>query len=341
VSLQLKSELKTEKVKNKAMSNQPNTTNSRELHVVFGVGPLGQAVARELISRGKQVRMINRSGKAIGLPSGVEVVASDATDPVKVAQVTTGAYAVYQCAQPSYNEWVTKFPPFQASIIDGVARSGAKLIVAENLYMYGEVNGPMREDTPFNAHTRKGAVRAAMAESLMAAHKAGKVRATSARGSDFFGAGVLESAFGDRLFYPALAGKSAGLTGNIDLPHSVTYINDFGKTLAIIGEHDEALGQAWFVPNAPISTQREFTNMVFKEIGLPPKMSGMGKTMMTIGGIFIPAAREVIEMMYEFEKPFVVDSSRFERTFGVKATPWAESIKATIAWFKANPQVKH
>ena len=316
-------------------------TNNNPLHVIFGTGPLGKAVMRELVARGKNVRLVNRSGQARDIPAGVELVASDAFDPAKVAQMTQAAFAVYQCAQPAYNDWVTKFRPLQASIVDGVARSGAKLIVAENLYMYGEPNGPLREDSPFNAHTRKGAVRAEMAEALMAAHKAGKVRAASARAADFFGPGVLDSLLGDRAFYPALAGKSASLAGNIDLPHSLTYIADFGKVLVTLAERDEALGQAWHVPNAPTITQRAFMTMAFKEIGLPPRISAMGRLMMTIGGVFIPAAREVVEMMYEFEQPFVVDSSKFEKAFGVEATAWTESIKATVAWFKAHPQIKH
>ena len=105
--------------------------------------------------------------------------------------------------------------------------------------------------------------------------------------------------------------------------------------LVVLGERDEALGEAWHVPNdRPDITQREFMNLVFKEIGMPPQMSGMGKTMLRIGGLFIPEAREGVEMMYEFEKPFVVDSNKFERAFGVTATPLAESIRGTVAWYR-------
>ena len=161
------------------------------------------------------------------------------------------------------------------------------------------------------------------------------------RGSDFFGPWALDSGYGDRVFYPALAGKGASFAGKVDLPHTATYIEDFGKALVILGEREEALGRAWHVPNdRPQITQRQFAELVFAETGHPAKASGMGKTMMRIGGLFIPGAREVVEMMYEFEKPFIVDSSQFERTFGVKATPIAEAIKATVAWYRAHPQTK-
>jgi hypothetical protein len=92
-------------------------------------------------------------------------------------------------------------------------------------------------------------------------------------------------------------------------------LEDFVKALVILGEREEALGRAWLVPNdRPQITQRQFAELVFAETGHPVKARGMGKTMMRIGGLFIPGARETVEMMYEFEKPFVVDSSQFEMT---------------------------
>jgi nucleoside-diphosphate-sugar epimerase len=215
-----------------------------------------------------------------------------------------------------------------------------KLVIGENTYMYGDTDGrPLTEDLRFAAHTRKGQVRAAMSEAALAAHKAGKVQVALGRGSDFFGPWVLGSSHGERVFYPALAGKAASFGGKLDIPHTATYIEDFGKTLVILGEREEALGQAWHVPNdRPQITQRQFAELVFADLGKPAKVSAMGKTMMRIGGLFVPAARESVEMFYEFEKPFVVDSSKFERAFGVKATPIAEAIKATVAWYQAHPQ---
>lgn len=308
-----------------------------ELHVVFGTGPLGRAVMDELGARGQTVRMVNRSGTMEGAPQGVEVMAGDAYNRAFAREAARGAAVVYQCAQPGYTEWVEKFPPLQAAILDAAAETGAKLVIGENLYMYGDVDGPIREDLPYKATTKKGKVRAQMAQDALAAHRDGKVRVALGRASDFFGAYGQGSALGERVFAPALAGKNASLVGNLDAPHSYTYLADFGRALVVLGGRVEALGKAWHVPNdRPDITQREFMNLVFQEIGLPPKMSGMGKTMMRIGGLFIPEAREGVEMMYEFEKPFVVDSSKFERVFGVKATPLADSIRATVAWYRAH-----
>lgn len=312
-------------------------------HVVLGTGAIGRAVAEELVKRGESVRMVNRSGKMDEAPAGVEVVASDLYDQAKVKEVTRGAKVVYQCSQPNYSEWTEKFPPLQKSIIDGLTGSDAKLVLVENLYMYGETNGkPQTEDLPHNTHTRKGKTRSEMSKAAFEAHKAGKLKVTAARGSDFFGPwGLPTAAMGERTFYPMLHGKAASLIGDIDAPHTHTYVPDFGKALVILGERSEADGQAWHVPNdSPRISQRAMAQMIADEIGLPLKVSAMGKTMMWIGGLFVPEAKETVEMMYEFEQPFIVDSSRFENTFGVKATPMKEAIKETVAWYKSHPEKK-
>lgn len=312
-------------------------------HVVLGTGAIGRAIMNELVRRGESVRMVNRSGKMDEVPAGVEVVASDVYDPAKIKEVTRGAQVVYQSAQPEYTEWVQKFPPMQKAIIDGLTGSNAKLVIVENLYMYGDVNGiPQTEDLPHNAHTRKGRVRSEISNAAFEAHRAGKLRVTSGRGSDFFGPwGLPTAAMGERTFYPLLHGKPANLIGNVDAPHTHTYIPDFGKALVILGERDEADGKPWHVPNdSPRISQREMLTMITAEMGIAPKFSAMGRTMMWLGGLFIPEAKETVEMMYEFEKPFIVDSSRFEKTLGMRATPMKEAIKTTVAWYKSHPEKK-
>ncbi|MCK6578844.1 MAG: NAD-dependent epimerase/dehydratase family protein [Anaerolineae bacterium] len=313
-----------------------------ELHVIFGTGPTGAAAMRALVEQGKAVRMINRSGKpstATGsaLPPNVEICAGDAYSAASVRSLTAGAAAVYQCAQPEYHEWAEKFPPLQAAVLEGTAANDAKLVLMENLYMVGDTGGaPIHEGLPHNAHTRKGRVRAAMAEQAMAAHRAGKLRVTSARASDFYGPAYMVTA--DQIFYAALAGKRAQGMGNLDVPHSFTYTEDVGRALAILGTHDAADGRAWHVPTAPAMTQRELLSKVFALAGTTPKIGAVGRGMMRLAGLFVPAAREMVEMMYEFEQSFILDSSAFTRTFGMTATPLEVGLRATLDWFRAHPK---
>ena len=309
-----------------------------DLHVIFGNGAIGRAIANELIHRKKQVRVVNRTGNMLNPPAGIELVATDLYHPGEVRSVSKDAVVVYQCAQPAYYEWPQKFPPLQASIIEGLTGGTAKLVLVENMYMYGDTNGKiLKEDLPYAAQTRKGRTRAELSRAALEAHQQGKLRVTAGRASDYFGPWGTSSAMGDRVFPPLLKGKSAQVGGRLDVPHTYTYVPDFGKALVILGEKGEADGQAWHVPNdMPAITQGEFIRRFCEEAGVEPKISTMGKFMMSIGGLFIPEARESVEMMYEFEKPFVVDSSKFEKTFGMKATPLPVALRETAAWYKQN-----
>lgn len=309
-------------------------TKNQELHVIFGTGPVGLAVMDELLTKGKRVRMVNRSGKA-NLPAGVELVSGDASDPTFARQASQGAMVVYQALNPPYTKWPELFPPLQKAVLEGAAAAGAKLVSMENLYMYGSPNGlPMTEDMPYEAHTRKGQVRAKMAEELLAAHKSGKVRAVLARASDFFGPRVLLSAMGDRVFPAALAGKAVQVLGKPDMPHTYTYMPDIGKALVILAERDEALGQAWHIPNAKTVSTRQFIEMIYSEIGKQSKIQVAPKLILRIMGLFNGNMREVLEMLYQFEQPFIVDHRKFEQAFGNHATPLSEAIRQTVAWYR-------
>jgi nucleoside-diphosphate-sugar epimerase len=144
---------------------------------------------------------------------------------------------------------------------------------------------------------------------------------------------------GERTFPPLLQGKAAQITGRMDVPHTYTYTHDFGRALVLLGERPEADGQAWHVPNdMPRITQGELVRMFAEEAGVPLKISRVNKFAMTLAGLFIPEAKESVEMMYEFDQPFIVDSSKFEKTFGWKATPMHEAIRETVEWYRMHPR---
>lgn len=308
--------------------------NNDELHVIFGTGPVGMSITDELTKKGKRVRLVNRGGKA-NVPEGVEVVRGDAMDPSFTREASAGAHVVYNALNPPYHKWPELFPGLQAGVIEGAAAAGARLVAIENLYMYGPTGGrPMTEDQPFAPNTRKGAVRARMSEELFAAHEAGKVRVTAGRASDFFGPRVLASAAGDTVFGRAVAGKSAQVAGDPDQPHTYTYVPDIGKGLVILGERAEALGQAWHLPNPETVKTREFVRVVFEEAGGPVKMQRAPRILLQALGLFNPAVRETVEMLYEFEEPFVVDHSKFTRNFGDHATPLREAVRDTVGWHR-------
>jgi len=305
-----------------------------ELHVVFGTGPVGLAVMDELVSKGKRVQMVNRSGRA-DVAEGVEIVGGDAADPTFAREVSVGASIVYFALNPPYDKWPELFPPLQAGVLEGASSAGAKLVAVENLYIYGTTGGrPITEDLPYAPNTRKGTVRARMSEELIEAHKSGKVRVAVGRASDFFGPRVLTSAAGEQVFGRAVAGKSAQVAGDPDQPHTYTYAPDIGRGLVVLGEREEALGRAWHLPSSETVTTRRFVETIFEEVGKPARVQVAPKILLRAMGLFNPPLRETIEILYEFEEPFVVDHSAFERTFGMHATPLRDAIRETVRWYR-------
>lgn len=314
-------------------------TSSDELHVVFGTAALGQAVMRDLVRRGKRVRMVSRGGKISApvepVPSGVECVRGDASDALSVQSVCEGATTVYNCAAPPYTDWARLYPPIQHALIEGVGKVGAKLVSAESVYMYGPVDGPMTEDLPYVAQTRKGQIRAEMANELMQAHKEGRVRATIGRAPDFYGPGAaVTTIYGERVFNPALQGKKVAVMGKLDNPHTFIFIDDFGRGLATLGERDEALGQVWHLPCAPTPTQRELLTLIFQAAQKPPKMGETPAFVFKMLSPVVPIMRELSELLYQWEKPYHFNHDKFDRAFGPQITPHTEAVAKTVEWFR-------
>jgi nucleoside-diphosphate-sugar epimerase len=301
-----------------------------ETHVIFGSGPLGRWTANTLLDMGVTVRMVNRTGRMIEPPAGVELVAGDAYDVARNIEITRDATTIYQCAQPHYHEWAERFPPLQQAILEAAIANRAKLVVGDNLYMYGSISGTLTEDAPIAPNSKKGRVRAAMAQEVMDAHAAGKVQAAIGRASDFFG--PYDASFSSYAIQPAIQGKPVNLLGRIDQPHSFTYIADFGRLLATLGTRQEALGQVWFAPTNPPLTQMDFVRLIEAELGKPVKTRVAGKSMVRLIGLFNKEMAELVEMMFEWSEPYVIDSRKTEQAFGLKPTPMQAAIRATLEW---------
>ena len=307
--------------------------NDRGLHVVFGAGQVGRALAVHLAELGLSVRVVSRSRPA-ALADGIEWRGADATDSEAAAGAAAGASVVYQCLNAPYIDWPKLFPPLQRGVMEAAERSEALLVSLENIYGYGPTAGAaMTEDLPLGATTVKGRVRVAMTEELQAAAAAGRLRIAIGRASDFFGAGVTESSLGERVFANAVAGKRADFIGNPDLPHTYSYVPDIAKGLATLGTDERAVGGVWHLPGPETATTRELLGLVADEVGHPVGVRSLPKLAVRALGLFNPTIRELVEMSYEFDAPFVLDTTKYQSTFGTAATPLPAAIAATVAWY--------
>jgi len=310
-----------------------------QLHVVIGAGAVGSGTARHLAAAGHRVRIITRSGSG-SIAAGIELVAADAVDTDRLTELATGAHAIYNCANPPYHRWATDWPPLATSLLDAAAATGARLVTMGNLYGYGSGSSPMRATDELDPPTRKGAIRVAMWEQALAAHTAGRVRISEARASDFFGAGLGDSAhLGDRVLPQLLRGKSISVIAKPDVTHSWSYIDDVCRTMVVLGTDDRSLGRAWHVPTGRPKTVREMATAVCTAAGVPVStVRRLPPAVLRLAGLFSPIMRELPEMLYQFEEPFVIDADETTAVFGLEATPLATQIDETIAAQRAVDQ---
>jgi nucleoside-diphosphate-sugar epimerase len=308
------------------------------LHVVFGTGQVGSALTAHLARQGIAVRAVSRN-RPPALAGGCDWRAADASDPGAAAAAAKGASVVYQCLNAPYTQWPERFPPLQRGVLAAAEHTGALLVVLENLYGYGPTGGkPMTEDLPLAATTVKGRTRAAMTAELLAAAKAGRVRIAIGRASDFFGAGVTQgSTLGERVFGNALAGRRADFIGNPDLPHTYSYVPDIAAGLATLGTDPRAAGQVWHLPGPQTVTTRALLDLVAGEVGHPVGIRSVPKLALRPLGLVNPMLRELAETYYQFDQPFILDTSKYETAFGTAGTPLPAAVAATVAWYRTRP----
>ncbi|MBO4140242.1 NAD-dependent epimerase/dehydratase family protein [Micromonospora tulbaghiae] len=303
------------------------------LHVIVGAGPVGTATARLLAERGERVRVVTRRGTGPEHPA-IERVAADAADADRLAALTAGADALYNCANPEYHTWPTDWPPLAAALLTAAERSGAVLATVGNLYGYGPVDAPMTEATPLAATGVKGRVRNRMWADALAAHRAGRARITEVRGSDYIGLGGKSLPM--MVLPKVLAGQRVLLPVAWDAPHTWTYVGDVARTLVAAATDARAWGRAWHVPSAPPMSMRALADRAAKRAGAPaPRLTRMPYPVLWLGGLADPFAREMRETAHQFAGPFVMDSTAASETFGIDGTPLDRVVDEMVTGLRA------
>lgn len=317
-------------------------------HVVVGKGPIGRSLAHLLAEEGHDVEVLSRSGapsaapgsarkgstrSAISAPGTIRHRAVDAADATALAEAARGAAVLYNCVNPAYHRWPVDWPPVADALLTAAERSGAVLVTAGNLYGYGAGTQRMTEESPLRTTETKGRVRVAMWQEAERRHRAGVVRATEVRGSDYLGPEAEEHAHaGPRLLRPLLAGRTLSPVGAADVPHSWTYLPDFARALLAAGVSEAAWGRAWHVPSPEPLTFRELASTFAEAAGAPaPRIRPVPMGVVSAVGLVQPMMRELARMGYQFTQPFVLESEVSQRVLGVAPTPWPTIVSETLA----------
>jgi nucleoside-diphosphate-sugar epimerase len=297
------------------------------VHVVLGGnGIIGRQTVRALLADGHTPASVGRRSST---SDGAVSVIADLLDHADVARALRGAQVAYLVAGLPYSSrvWAEQWPVIVGNTIDAALEQGTHLVYLDNVYAYGRVDGAMTENTPINPSSRKGRVRAAALDRLDQAAARG-LAVTIGRSADFYGPGASTSLFNTFALDKIAAGKTGTWLLDADQPHSLTYTPDIGRALAVLGTAEEARGRTWHLPTAPALTGRQYVQLA---AGLGSPAAVMGSTTLRIGALFNTAARETLEMSYQYTAPYVLDSTAFETTFGHAPTPAAEGIPAVLA----------
>jgi nucleoside-diphosphate-sugar epimerase len=308
-------------------SNQP-------LYTILGAGGIiADGLATTLVANQKQVRLVSRSPKSIG---GItDLVKADITDYEQTKNAVKGSAIVFLTAGLKYDikVWSDAWPKIMTNVINACKEAGAKLIFFDNVYSYGLVNGPMKEDTPYHPSSKKGTIRAAIATQLQNEIKAGNITATIARAADFYGPGADKTGFLNILIIDKFKKNSTPMwLGKDDQTHSYTFTPDAANGLYLLSQDDTSWNQVWHLPTAnPAPDGKGYVNMIAAQMGVKPKHMKLGSFMLTLSGLFDGTIREIKEMLYQNNYPYILDSSKFEKHFNVKPTPYEEGIRLTLA----------
>ena len=302
--------------------------------IVFGTGQVGGHVISQLVAAGHDLTAVNRNGGR-QFP-GATSIAGDATDAAFTTSVCAGADVVYFCLNaPDYNRWPEQFPPLQRGVLAGAEAVGARLVVLDNLYGYGRLNGrELTESLPLEATTAKGRTRAAMTTELLDAHAQGSVDVAIGRASDFFGPRTPSTVLGEFVFAAALRGKTAQIMGDPDRLHSYSYTPDVAAGLITLGTDARASGRVWHLPIAETWTTRRVIEYVYNLADEKTRLFAAGAVSLRLYGLVKPAMREYLHTLYQFTDDWCVSDAQFRTTFGDLSTPLADALATTLAWYR-------
>lgn len=308
---------------------------------VFGYGAVGRELTAALVARGDSVVVAQRKEPA--LPAGVRFAACDVTDAESVRAVCAdGEIVVCTVGLPYRSDvWERSWPQIMHAFIGACEAAGARFIFVDNLYLVGPVRAPITEETPLTAYGRKPRVRAQITRLWQEANARGRMRAAAVRASDFYGPDVetsILSAFGVARL---VAGQPALIPYNPDHPHDFTYVPDIARAVVAVADApDDAYGQGWNVPNAPTRTLRELLVLAASIAGVPPRIQVIPAWLLPLLGIFMPDLRELVEMRFQSDRPYHVDSSKFVARFGMTVTSFEEGLAATVAFYRKAREAK-
>ncbi len=296
-------------------------------------GAIGVELAKALTQYTEDIRLVSRNPEKVNETD--QLLAADLTKPDEVLNAVNGSDVVYLTVGLPYDfkVWQSKWPVIVQNVIDACKTHKSKLVFFDNIYLYDpDYLSHMTEETPIRPVSKKGAIRAALVDMIFDSVEKDKLQALVARSADFYGPSIKKtSVLTETVFNYLVRGKKAIWLADANKKHSYTYTPDAGRATALLGNTDAAYNQVWHLPTAPNPfTGKEWVEAIAKELGVEPKYMVSSRFMMRIIGLFDITMKEVVEMMYQNDRDYVFDSSKFENRFGFKPTSYEDGIRYIV-----------
>jgi nucleoside-diphosphate-sugar epimerase len=304
---------------------------------IYGYGPVGRAAAARLSAEGRETIVAQR-GAPPNLPAGATFMPCDALDGEAVAKVARNAEQLVVAIGFSYSGvvWRDAWPRAMVNFVAASKATGARMVFIDNVYMYGPQTAPLVETMALADTGWKPAARTAATRIWMAAAAAGEARIAALRAPDFYGPDVGNSYLGDTSINALAKGKPAVFVGSPDVLHDYAYVPDIARAATtLLAAPDSAFGQAWHVPCAPTRTTRDLLRIAADALGTKLRISAMPAWMLGASAMFSPFLGELIEMRFQWDRPFLVDSNKFAAAFWSDATPFETGVSDTARAFRA------
>ena len=298
-------------------------------------GVIANELVKELSNKGKKIRLVSRTPNK--LPGAMEMFPADLSDAQQTINAVSGSEVVFLVAGLKYNlkVWRELWPKIMHNAIEACKKANARLIFLDNVYMYGKMNGPMTEQTPFHPSSKKGEIRAEIATMLLNEMQQGNLTACIARSADFYGPHAKTSVVNILVLDKFAKREKAAWLLNDSVRHSFTFTPDAGKSLMLLAESDKSWNQTWHIPTASEPpTGKQFIEMAAKEFKAEPKYRILTRPMIKLAGFFNSDLRDLYEMLYQYESDYIFDSTKFDRAFEYKPAAYADGIHETAASYR-------
>ncbi|MBK9734345.1 MAG: NAD-dependent epimerase/dehydratase family protein [Saprospiraceae bacterium] len=307
------------------------------MKTIVGTGQLGLAIMQLLIEKNpeEKILLVNRTGKLnISIPQNVQVTAADVTSKTEMKAIAGRSDVIFSCTDMPYDKWANFYPATATALAYALSETNTKLVFADNLYSYGNVAGKeMNEQMPHTAKTKKGKIRAGVINTLLYSGDEFNNRVAFVKAADFIGPRIHKGIFGTDFLHSVYHGKTVRLFGNINLPHTFTYINDFAAAMINVGAANDTFGQIWHVPNAPALSLDKWVHLFEVVTNKKIKKSVTPKFVISIAGLFNSFIKELYEMAYQFEYPYLVNHDKYVHRFGNHSTYPSDIVKETVEWY--------